>query len=134
MDKDALVDDLLDESGKLIEELSEGGFPVSAAVWFKSSYDGKWYFYVVSPLVDSEGISNAYGQVLPLVRARPRPRQIGPLEIRLVGASSPLGRDVLDALRNIPSPYGFPIRWPGVWLGNEAIEAAYLYPPPASSP
>jgi hypothetical protein len=131
---DALVDKLLDEGRKLIEDLPRGGFPVLAAVWFKASENGKWYFYIVSPLVDTEGIRDAYGRLHPLARARPGPYRIDPLEIRLVGPSNPIGRDVLAALHRIPGPHVSPMLWPGTILGNESIEAAYLYPPPESSP
>jgi hypothetical protein len=132
MDTDTLVDKWIDDGRKLVEELPRRGFDVSAAAWLKASENGKWYFYLVSPLVDSEGIFNASMRLHPLVRARAAPVApvwIDPMEIRLIGPSHPLARDVLAALSRAPDPRVSPRRWRGTWLGNMSIEAAYLYPP-----
>jgi hypothetical protein len=134
MDTDTLVENLLDDGRNLVEELPRHGFEVSAAVWLKASENGKWYFYIVSPLVDTEGLIGAYRRLHPLVRARPQPFWIDPLEIRLIGPNNPIARDVLAGLRRIPGPRVSPIRWSGTWLGNVSIEGAYLYPPPVTTP
>jgi hypothetical protein len=134
MDTDTLVENLLEDGRKLVEELSRHGFDVAAALWLKASEDGKWYFYIVSPLVDSEGITSAYRRLHPLVWARPQPSGIDPLKIGLLGPSNPIARDVLAILGRIPGPRVSPFRWSGIWLGDKSIEAAYLYPPPVTTP
>jgi hypothetical protein len=128
MDTETLVENLIVDGQKLVEELPLRGFEVAAAFWLKASEDGKWYFYVVSPAVDAEGIAKAYRRLHPLVRALPQPFFIDPLEIKLIGPSNPIARDVManQGARRV--------RWTGKWLGNISIEEAYLYPVPANTP
>lgn len=135
MATDTLVENLLNDGRKLVEELSQGGFEVAAAAWLKASEDGKWRFYLISPLVDAEGHSKAYRRLHPLIWTRTQPFGIDPLEIRLLGSSHPIGRDVLAAIRNrVSAPLVSPIRWAGTRLGNVSIEEAYLYPVPVNTP
>src|SRR5262249_61071256 len=73
MDTDTLVEKLIDDGRKLIEELPQRGFEVSAAFWAKTSEDAPWRFYIVSPVVDAEGLTKAYRRLYPLVPALPPP-------------------------------------------------------------
>ncbi len=134
MDTDTLVENRIDDGQKLVEELPQGGFEVAAAFWLKASEDGKWRFYIVSPIVDAEGINKAYRRLHPLVRKRPEPFWIDPLEIKLIGPSNPIARDVIDIYGRISGPRVCPIRWGGKKLGNVIIEEAYLYPLAATTP
>jgi hypothetical protein len=131
MDTDTLVEDLVDDGQKLVEELPQRGFEVMAAFWLKASEDDKWYFYIVSPVVDTEGLAQAYRRLHPLVRAMPQPFWIDPLEIKLIGPSNPIAQDVLAIHSRAPGLRASPIRWGGKKLGNVSIEGAYLYPRPA---
>jgi hypothetical protein len=133
-DTDTLVEKRIDDGRKLVEKLLQLGFDVSAAVWLQASEDGKWYFYVVSPVVDAEGITEAYRKLHPLVWAMPRLSWIDPLGIRLIGPSNPIARDVLAILGRSPGPRGGPVRWGGTRLGNQSVEETYLYPLPATTP
>ena len=135
MATDTLVENLLDDGRKLVEELSQGGFEVAAAAWLKASEDGKWRFYLISPVVDAEGHHKAYRQLHLLIWKRTQPFGIDPLEIRLLGSNDPIGRDVLAAIRSrVSAPRVSPIRWAGTRLGNVSIEEAYLYPVPLNAP
>ena len=134
MDTDTLVENLIDDGLKLVEELPRRGFEVTAAFWLKASEDGKWYFYIVSPVVDTEGLARAYRRLHELVRAMSQPFWIDPLEIRLIGPANPIAQDVLAALSRAAGPRPCPIRWGGNRLGNVSIEGAYLYPLPATTP
>jgi hypothetical protein len=127
MDSDTLVEKSIDEVRKLVEELPRHGFPVVAALWLKANVNEKWYFYIVSPVVDEAGITGGSRRLQPVVREMPL-CWIEPLKIRLAGTSTQLGRDVLAILQQYPGPRVSPIRWPGIWLGNMSIEAAYLFP------
>ncbi len=133
MDQDTLVMYRVEEAGKLVDRLREGGFEVAAAFWLKASWDGKLRFYIASPIVDREGLSHAYGRLYPLVQATPR-QWIGPLEIRLIGATDPIARDVLAILRSPNGARTGPFPWNGSWLGTLSIDEAYLYPLPAGAP
>src|SRR5436309_15670036 len=109
MDTDTLVENLIDDGRKLVEELPQRGFEVTAAFWLKASEDGKWYYYIVSPVVEAEGLAKAYRRLHPLVRAMPQPFWIDPLEIKLISPSNPIARDVIAIHGRVPGPPVWPI-------------------------
>src|SRR5947209_16263480 len=104
MDTTTLVEKRIDDGWKLVEELSQRGFEVTAAFWLQASDNGKWYFYLVSPVVDAQGIREAYRQLHAPVQALPQPLCIDPLEIHLIGPSHPIVKDVLAIHRRAPGP------------------------------
>ncbi len=125
---ETLVEDLIQSGQLLVDELPKRGFEVSAALWLKRSEDGKWYFYIVSPIVETDGIVEAYKRLHPLVRGMPEPMSIDPLKIKLIGTSSPIGKDVVGIYRRLATKSHSPITWGGTQLGNASIEQALLYP------
>jgi hypothetical protein len=127
VDTTTLVSDLVEDGRRIIEQLTKNGFEVTAGFWLKKAEDGQWYFYIASPAAESERLSVGYGRLFTLIREMPPPHWIDPLEVRLIGPSSPLARDVLGILNRAPNPTGGPIRWGGTVLGNVSIEDAYLY-------
>lgn len=133
MATETLVDNLIDDGERLVKHLPPRGFEVTTAFWLKSSEDGEWYFYIVSPLVDTEGLANAYSRLHTLVRAMPQPFWIDPLEIKLIAPDNPISRDVLAIHGRAPGPHVCPIRWGGKRLGHVSVEGAYLYPLPATA-
>jgi len=134
MDTNTLVEPLLEDGRKLVEHLLQRGFEVSVAMWLRTNDDNKWFFYIVSPIVDAEGSLNGYKQLLPLVREMPQPFSIEPMRIKILGATSPIGRDVLADLARYCGPRISPIRWPRIWLGDTSIDGAYLYPSSVTTP
>src|SRR6266849_4081742 len=122
MDTDTLVENLIDDGQKLVEALPQLGFEVTAAFWLHASEDSKWYFYIVTPVVDAEGLAKAYRRLHPLVRKMPQPFWIDPLEIKLIGLSSPLARDLMAIHSRVSGPSVGPIRWGGKKLGHLTIE------------
>jgi hypothetical protein len=134
MGTESLVENLIDDGQKLAEKLSQHNFPVTAAFWLKASEDDRWYFYIVSPVVDDEGLAQAYRRLHPLVRGTEGPMWIDPLEINLIGPSNPIARDVLAIHGRATGPHVSPIRWGGKRLGNVSVEGAYLYPLPVTAP
>jgi hypothetical protein len=133
VDTTTLVDDLIEDGRKIVEQLPQGGFEVTAAFWLKAAEDGQWYFYIVSPVAERERLSEAYGWLHTLIRTMPPPRWIDPLEVKLIGPSNPIAREVLVIHNRGPGPNGCPIRWGGQQLGNIRIDEAYLYPLPAAA-
>jgi hypothetical protein len=133
MDTDSLVEHLLDDGQKLIEQLPRNGFEVVAAFWLKASENGRWYFYLVSPVVESEGLTKAYRRLHTLIRQMTGPLWIDPLEIKLIGPDNLIAKEVLAINSRMPGPRVSPIRWGGRSLGNISIEGAYLYPLPATA-
>jgi hypothetical protein len=134
MGTESLVDELIDDGQRLVEEVSQHGLPVVAALWLKASENEKWYFYIVSPVVDAEGLVQAYKRLHPLVRGVREPLRIDPLEIKLIGPSNEIAKDVLEIYRRARGPRVSPIRWGGKSLGSMSIEDAYLYPLPVTTP
>ncbi len=132
MDTNALVKEQLEDGEKLLRLLPQHGFDPAAACWLLTSYDGRWRFYMVSPLVETEGINVAY---LRLAEAmRPILDELSTFDltsVRLVGTTQPLGRDLLAALQRVPIRRTRPFRWKGIWLGERALDNAYFYPLPA---
>jgi hypothetical protein len=125
---DTLVEQLINDGQKLVERLPQNGFEVTTVLWLKSTYNGRWYFYIISPVVENEGILQAYGRLHPLIRQMPQPFWIDPLEVKLIGPSDPLAKDVLAIHRHAPAPLVYPRPWGGIRLGSVSIEGAYLYP------
>jgi hypothetical protein len=108
MDTDTLVENLIDDGQKLVEELPQRGFEVAAAFWLKTSEDGKWHFYIVSPVVELKGPVKAYRELHPLLRAMPQPFWIDPLAIKLLGPNNPIARDVLAVYGRAPTARASP--------------------------
>src|SRR5467141_2606469 len=108
MDQDTLAENSTDDGRKLVDELPRKGFEVSAAFWIKASENCRWYFYVVSPMVEAEGLAIAYTQLHRLIRGMPQPFGIDPLEVKLIGPSNPIARDVLAIHRTIARPSATP--------------------------
>ena len=97
------------------------------------SEDGRWRFYVISPLVGTEGLTKAYRHLHPVVREMPQPCWIDPLEIKLIDRDNPIAKDVLAVHQRTPGPRVCPIRWGGRWVGDMSVEGAYLYLLPAGA-
>src|SRR5438105_4103713 len=102
MDTNTLVENQIDYGKRLIEDLPRHGFEVATAFWLHATEDDRWSFYIVSPLVDSEGPLQAYRRLNPLVRAMPQPYWIDPLAIKLIGPDDPIAKDVLAIHRCAP--------------------------------
>jgi len=133
MDTTSLVNDLIEDGRRIVEQLALDGFEVAAAFWLKAAEDGQWYFYIVSPVPTGERLNVTYGRLHTIIRSIPEPQSIDPLEVRLIEPSDTLAKDVLAIHARAPGPKGRPIRWSGPQLGNVSIESAYLYPLPAAA-
>jgi hypothetical protein len=131
MGQGSLVEMLIDDGKRLIDRLSEEGVAVTAACWLKEAEDSQWFLYLATPLVSEEGATKAaYRRVNTVIRQMPQPFWIDSLEIKLVGAGSPLARAVQDLHSRYPGPSPIPYR--GSQLGDINIEAASIYPPVAT--
>ncbi|HEY7422805.1 MAG TPA: hypothetical protein VH682_00965 [Gemmataceae bacterium] len=134
MDTYTLVTELKEDGRKLVEELLQRGFDVSAAFWLKASEKEEWNFYIVSPMVESQGLREAYMTLHPLVRAMPQPFWIELPDITLIGPSNPIAQDVLAIQKRKAGTRLTPANWQGRRLGNVSIDAAYLYLLPVGTP
>ncbi len=120
MDTNTLVDPMIEDGQKLVEQL-----PVAAAFWLRASENGRWYFYVVSPAVETDGLAKAYGRLQTVIRQMPPSFWIHPLKVKLIEPTDPIARDITAGATGVR---GRPIRWGGMVVGNLSIDEAYLYP------
>ncbi len=128
MDQAILVSYQLDDGQRLIEQLSRNGMPVAGAFWLKANQETRWYFYVITSMVDKDGIHAAYRRLVEVVQKMPQPFWIDPLEVKLIGPSDAQAKDVQAVVRGkLP---GRPFRYGDIWLGGQVIDDAFLYAPP----
>jgi hypothetical protein len=126
MDQIPLVTEQIESGRKGVERLTANGIPARAAAWVKESDRWQWYLYLVTPLVSEDGATTpAYRRINAVLRGGPRPPEIDPFQIMVVGPSEPMGRAILDAQRHAGRPWGFD----GTSLGGVSIDGAYIYPP-----
>jgi hypothetical protein len=121
---------MIEEGKRVVERLSQDGFEVTAALWLKDAERGRWYFYVVSPAYEADGPGLAY-QRLYATLLRLGLQWLDPLEVRLIGPTNPIARDVLAFQQRAANLGVSPSKWSGTQLGNVSVDGAYLYPPPA---
>lgn len=127
MDQGSLVDSQRDEGRELIKRLAQNHFDVTAAFWVKVLEDGQWLFYIASKAVDDVGIFEAYKQVHAIMRSMPHLDWIGGSDLKLIGATNPITKAVLDFLSQYPAK--IPTIYRGTQLGNVNIDQAYIYEP-----
>jgi len=131
MDQEILVERQILDGQKLVDQLIQGGFPVTVAFWLKTYEDSKWYLYIASPVVEDEGTLGGYRRTNAVLREMPEPFGVEPLTIKLIAPTNPLAEDVVANLkrypRKMPGPYG------GARLGGVTIDGAYLYPLPVGA-
>jgi hypothetical protein len=134
MDKTTLVGDTVNEGQRILEQLARTNFQISAALWVKDAEKGEWYLYIVSPAVENTSREEGYTQLHAAIRTLPELLWMDRWQVRLIGPSSPIGRDILAVFNGPHGPKGAPRRWRGTRLGNMEIEGAYLYPVPVTVP
>ena len=127
MGQETVVGVQIEDGWKFIQKLAQEGFKVAAAFWLKADPDSLWYLYIVSPVVDEQGIAKAYGRIGPVIRQMPQPFWLDPFDVKLIGMKKALAKDVL-ALQQQYEGRAF-IGGAGQRLGGSTIEGAYYYPP-----
>jgi hypothetical protein len=126
MDQGTLVEMEIQEGKRLIDHLVEEGVPVTGAAWLKEEENGRWYLYIVTPLVTEEGGTRpAYRRVNAVIRQMSEPPRLPPFSQMVVAPASPVGQKVQELQRKAP------VRFDGPRFGDVLVEGAYVYPPPA---
>jgi hypothetical protein len=126
MDTIALVENQIDDGQRLLDHLSLDGVIVRAACWVKPADEDRWSLCLVTPIVDDNGPTAAYGQVLRVLRSL-GPAWLTDSDIKLLGEKQPFGRDLIQLMRGFSGRV--PARLHQMFLGNMAIEEVYVYPP-----
>jgi hypothetical protein len=125
----APVVDVIEDGRKLIEALDQGGISVTSAFWAKAGDDDRWYIYIVSPLVLTEGVTMVYRRIHPIMRQlRAQTFWIDPFEIKLLSPQSPMA----EAAAKVGGSYPGITRFGGTQLGGVAVEGAVIYPSSAN--
>jgi len=126
MDSNALVNFQIDAGQRLVVQLIRDGFKVVAAFWVKAEeYGDSWYLYIASPVVEEKGQLEGYRALDESLRKlEDFPLSIS--EVKLVGATNPITKDVLAilSLRSAKSAISCRDRR----LGDLTVDAAYIYP------
>jgi hypothetical protein len=124
MDQELVVDDRITDGKKLLTQLAQDGFEISAAYWIRSS-EGSWRLYLASPLVATEGAGKAFGRVY-LSLAKLRAPGVSVLDLRLIDPDNPSARAVQEIQRRHPA--FMPLRTGPTRLGDLDVEETHIYP------
>lgn len=116
---------------KLLRQLARDGFPLTAAAWVKTADDSQWFLYLVSPMVEQQGLLETYKGVHQSLDS------LGDLSIRssdvkVVADTDRAGKGLrtpIDALARQYPRLRDAISWDGQIFGFDSLEGAYLYPP-----
>jgi hypothetical protein len=127
MDQTALVNKKYEDGQALVNQLPLEGVPVTTAFWMKTSEEGQFYLYIVSPVAHGEEKLAAYAKVSAAMRKMPQPFWVGPFDVKLVPPESPIGRAVTQQTQ---FSSGFPTSGSGALSASGAlVEGFYPYPP-----
>ena len=126
MATELLVDERIEDGGRLAVELVRGGFDLTAAFWIHTEEDGLWFLYIASSSVGRNGLGNAYRTVIVQVSQLHLPA-IELTQIKVVDPATPIAAEAI-ALRDRHAAR-IPTRLGQGRLGGIAIEEAYVYPP-----
>lgn len=96
MDTGPLVTEQIEDGQKLIAQLVQEGFDLTAACWvrFRLSAEHEWFFYIVSERVDKDGLRAAGLTVHQAIHRIPPPwgPWISISELRLIGVNDPVAK------------------------------------------
>jgi hypothetical protein len=132
MDPTALVSrERADRAAALLRLLPNDGLVAVGALWAQTEGDGRPYLYVVTPNVESEGPFEAdlrLGRALRTFQNGPTDpfSRIDPFEIKLIGPSDPLARELLGLYKQVLDPR--PTVQHAAALGHIPRDGAYVYP------
>jgi hypothetical protein len=121
MDTATLVNEKVDDGKRFVEHLTRSGFDVAVAFWALTSEEGLWFLYIASPVVDADGLADAYRKVYSEL-AQCTVRWISRSDIKLIGPNNAIAVDAI-AYQSGSAPTAYH----GRKLGNLIIDEAYIY-------
>lgn len=131
MDPRPLVSEQLEDGKRLMARLREEGVPVTVAFWNQPDEGARWSLCIATPLVDRDGPLAAYGEVLRVKRSLGPELTLGPSDVKLVGDTHPVVRNLLELQKQYPTRLradGQPIIATGVTLTNSFPHPLSLSP------
>jgi hypothetical protein len=126
MDSDALVEEQIEVGRKVIGLLKLKGIDVTAAAWIKAGEMGIWSLYIATEDADRNGKTAAHLEIRSALRSMPE-ADIPRLELKVIGASHPLAKDIQKILGDPAAT--IPVRYRGSFLGGMGVDGVYIYPP-----
>ncbi|MEI8374788.1 MAG: hypothetical protein WCJ35_18345 [Planctomycetota bacterium] len=130
MDQGPLVMQQIDAGARFVREFAKYT-PLQSAFWLKGTADNEWYLYVAGDQINDSNFAVAYGEVTRITTKIPDP-WLDPFQIKVVGASKPVAKAVLQIQEQYPGM--LPTRYHGPPLGGLCIEEVYIYPLSISVP
>ncbi|HEV3385085.1 MAG TPA: hypothetical protein VG097_09725 [Gemmata sp.] len=124
MDQGALVKEEIDAGAELIRQFEQYA-PVKAAFWMKASEKPFRYLYIASDEITDKNFDLAYSEIIRIVKEMNDPN-FGLFRVKVIGSNHPIARDVLDIYRRHPNSGA--INYRGRFLGDVAVDDAYIYP------
>jgi len=124
MDSIALVENQIDDGQELVDALDDARIDVTAAFWALPAEKERWSLYLVLKLVDDQGQSVAYREILPVLQAVAS-ASVTSLDIKVVGEKEAISHDVIELRRRFPGRG--PLRVRDRILGGTAMDEVYLY-------
>jgi hypothetical protein len=124
-----LVEMQVREGQRLIDRLAQAGVEITAAAWVRESESGDWYLYLATPLVEEDGATRpAYRRVNSVIREMLKEGfGMDPFQKKVIGPHDSIAKDLIANRGGRPG--GSPTPFGGGWLGDLAVEEAYIYPP-----
>jgi hypothetical protein len=119
VDHAQLVDQDRQDGAALLRRLDEATFPVEAAFWWLDSESGKWSLILVTPLVETEGPREAYGQLTKLVLLG-EPSLVDLERVTLVKPTHTLPQLLRVALRTGPTDIA------GISFSRNTVNGVYI--------
>ena len=124
MDKATLVDVDIAAGERVLQILDRAGFKVRVALWLYTSEFEAWRLHIASPLVETEGLKNAYVQLFSALRSSD-PDLADSVTITLVGTRDRFIRALRRTFRMTRSVHG--MRLGGNVIDGVFVEQAYVY-------
>jgi hypothetical protein len=128
MAQDVLVREQIDGGRELLDRLAADGIEVTAAFWAKETESGRWYLFIASPVVDEQGIREAYGIVGTAARNLPS-QWIDPMEVKLLRSDDVMAVAAQQLIAPNPPPATFrSAKYYDAWtLGGVGVDGVYAY-------
>lgn len=128
---DSLMDCQKHDGWQLLLKLAKNGFDVHAAAWVvrpSREEQRRWHLYIVTKAASQNGTGAAYKSIIDVLRELPD-SSVLPTDTKFVGPDTPIGQDLTYWSQKHKTEF-----WSGgPWLGDLAIDWAYIYPPVANS-
>lgn len=128
MAQELLVDDLIDDGQRIIDEFMTDGLDVTVGFWATSD-ERSWRLYIASPAFDDSDPGAAANFIYDSAAKLPGLMIEPALDLRTMNDRNPAAQAAIKIAGRPGKKEG--IRYRGPRLGNLSIEEAYIYPRPA---